>query len=394
MIKKTLLVMFGGISPEHEVSVITGIQVLNNLNKENYDVIPLYISKDGRWFTSEDFYNTETFKDLNVIPSTTEEVYLTSKPDGLLQIKKQGLFAKVKTVKIDVAFLCFHGGTGENGSLQGLLDVANIPYVGSSVLGSVLGMDKVVMKQVLQQNNISVAPYVYFYKRDWEGSKESLVERILQNLALPLYVKPANSGSSIGITKVTKNDDLENAIEVALAFDRKVIIEKGIEGFKEVNISVIGIAGEELITSEIEEVYTTSDFLNYEDKYVGDSGNSQGMASAKRKIPAELSDIARKNIKEKAMQAFTVLNASGLARIDFLVNNETGDYYLIEINTIPGSMSFYLWEAAQLPFRDMIDKLIEVAIKRSELENDKTTSFSSNILQNFQPSLKSPKLKP
>lgn len=388
---ENLLVLFGGVSPEHEVSVITGLQVLNNADSSKYNVIPLYISKDGQSYTGKELFSAETYKDLDLIPEKTKKAYIKSNEKRTLTVVKPGVFIKEEKVNIDCAFPCFHGGVGENGGFQGLFEVTEIPYVGSDVLGSSVGMDKVVMKQILEKNNINVAPYEFFYRSDWENNRKTIIQDLNENLKYPLFVKPANAGSSIGITKVVEKEDLVNAIEVALAFDRKVIVEEGIKDFKEINISVIGIAGEKSIVSANEEVFASKDFLNYEDKYVGEGGKSKGMASAKRKIPAELNEKTTNMLNNVALKAFDALNAGGLARIDFLVDEESQDYYLIEINTIPGSMSFYLWEASGLKFTDMIDKLVETAQTRYKLNKEKTTTFASNILKDFKPSLKGPK---
>jgi D-alanine-D-alanine ligase len=390
--KKNLAVFFGGVSPEHEVSVITGLQVINNANKEKYRIVPVYVSKKGKWYTGKCLTQADIYRNPEKIPIRTNEVYIQPSEPATLTIKSKGIFGREKKIKVDVAFPCFHGGTGEDGSFQGLFDIANIPYVGSGVLGSSIGMDKVVMKQVLQQGKIRVTPYVYLYKSEWQRNKAEQIKNMETVLKYPLFVKPANAGSSVGVSKVEDPKQLENAIDVALAFDRKAIVETGIQNYKEINISVIGIPGEELLVSECEEVFASKEFLNYEDKYVGESGKSEGMASAKRIIPAKVSQETKKLLQGVAKKAFSVLNSSGLARVDFLVNEETGDYYLLEINTIPGSMSFYLWEATDLPFPKMIDKLVEVAEKAHALNEEKTTTFPSNILKNFKSSLKAPKL--
>ncbi|MEN9389299.1 MAG: hypothetical protein RLY61_383 [Candidatus Parcubacteria bacterium] len=389
--KKTLAVLFGGISPEHEVSVITGLQVANNADVSKYNILPIYISKEGKWFTGSDLINPETYRDLQLIPTKCKKVsFDVNIPQHL--ILNTGLFNSSRRIKIDVAFPCFHGGFGENGALQGLLDMLEIPYVGSDTLGSSVGMDKVVMKQLLEQNSIKVAPYIFFFKDIWVTSKIDKLTECENMLKYPMFVKPASSGSSIGISKVNNRKELENAIDVAFAFDRKVIVETGIEGFKEINVSVVGISGNQVEVSECEEVFASKDFLNYEDKYVGENGASKGMVSAKREIPAKISMRSKLQVQEIAKKAFTVLNAGGLARVDLLLNDESGECYLIEINTIPGSMSFYLWEATNKPFRKLIDELIGIAISVKQIRSEKTTTFSSNILKDFRPSLKSSKL--
>lgn len=384
--------MFGGISTEHEVSVITGVQVAHAADRSKYNVIPIYLSKVGKWYTGQKLLEMSSYANLETIPLEGREVSIDLNNPQFIFVKTGGLFRKHAKIQLDVIFPCFHGGSGENGAIQGLLDLLDVPYVGSGVLGSSLGMDKVVMKQVLDQNGIKVAPYVYFYKPAWTTTKEKIISELETKLGYPMFVKPANSGSSVGVAKVTSKSALENAVDVALAFDRKVIVETGIEGYKEINVSVLGISGEDLMVSECEEVFASKDFLSYTDKYSGGGGKSKGMASTQREIPAKLTPVAKKLIQETAKKAFTVLNAGGLARLDFLFNPNTNDYYLIEINTIPGSMSFYLWEATNMPFTNMVDNLIEVALKTYAYKTNRITTYSSNILKDFKTSLKSPKL--
>jgi len=390
--KKRVAVIFGGKSPEHEVSVITGLQVIENIDKEKFDVLPIYVAKDGRWFSGSELLKIETYKNLGLIPArTTQEAVIPSDTaKGLMPIPKSSLnlFKKNTSETIDVLLPTFHGGIGESGSFQGMFDIMNIPYVGPSVLGGALSMDKVVMKQLFQQNNLPITKYVWFNRHDFEKNRTEVLNTIEKDLKYPLFVKPSNGGSSIGTTKAHDRKELENAIEVANLFDRRFIVEEAFENAQEINISVIGNYDSELMTSVCEEVFSTGEVLTYEDKYVGGgkkTGASKGMASTKRQIPANLSKEIEEKIQTLAKKAFSILESSGVARVDFLVNKKTNEVVILEINNPPGSMAYYLWEASELPFKEMISKLITLAIERYEDDMKNTKTFSNNILQDYHP---------
>ncbi|HSW97525.1 MAG TPA: D-alanine--D-alanine ligase family protein [Candidatus Saccharimonadales bacterium] len=388
--KKRIGVIFGGKSPEHEVSVITGLQVIENIDKEKFDVLPIYVAKDGRWFSGPELLKIETYRNLGLIPekSTQEAVIPSDTEKSLMPVAKSSLnpFKKSENQTIDVLLPTFHGGIGESGSFQGMFDIMNIPYVGPSVLGGALSMDKVVMKQLFLQNNLPITKYLWFNRRAFEKDRNAVIKSIEKDLKYPLFVKPSNGGSSIGTTKAHDKKELENAIEVANLFDRRFIVEESFENSIEINISVIGNTGSELMVSVCEEVYASGEVLTYEDKYVGGgkkTGPSKGMASTKRKVPAELAKEVEEKIQKLAKLAFEVLESSGVARVDFLVNKKTKDVVILEINNPPGSMAYYLWEASGLSFKDMLSKLTALALERYEDDAKNTKTFSSNILQNF-----------
>ena len=388
--KKRVAVIFGGKSPEHEVSVITGLQAIENLDKEKFDILPIYVAKDGRWFSGPELLKIENYRNLSLIPNkTTQEAIVPSDIErGITPVRKSSLnlFKKTESQSIDVILPTFHGGIGESGSFQGMFDVMNIAYVGPSVLGGALSMDKVVMKQLFIQNNLPITKYRWFYRRDFEKDRAKILQNIEKELKYPLFVKPSNGGSSIGTTKAHNKKELENAIEVANMFDKRFIVEESFENSKEINISVIGNTGSELMVSECEEVFSSGEVLTYEDKYVGGGKKtgSKGMASTKRKVPADLPKQIKGKIEEYAKQAFTVLESNGVARVDFLVNKKTNDVVILEINNPPGSLAYYLWEASGLSFKDMLTNLIDLAVDRYEDEKKNTTTFSSNILQDFK----------
>lgn len=379
-------VFFGGKSPEHEVSVITGLQAIENLDKDLYEVIPVYVAKDGRWFTGSALTDVKIYKNLVDIPQKTTEVtpFFTLEKKGIKSLTK-GMFKQVKVTSLDVAFPCLHGSLGENGGFAGLFEVMDLPYVGSDILGGAIGMDKVIMKQIFDQTGISITKWSWFYRNDFENDREKLLRKIQSSLTFPVFVKPANGGSSIGTTKAHDKKELEHAIEVAALFDKKVIVEESFEDARELNVSVLGNSSDNLLTSVIEEVFSTGEVLTYEDKYAGGGKGSKsfGMVATKRQIPAKIPTDIEEKIKETSIKVFEVLDASGVARIDFLYKEKTKEIVVLEINSIPGSLSFYLWEATGVPFKQMLTKLIDLAFKRYGLSKQSTTVFQSNILENF-----------
>ena len=390
--KKRVAVIFGGKSPEHEVSVITGLQVCENIDKEKFEIVPIYVAKDGKWFSGPELLKIETYRNLGLIPekATQEAVSPGDTEKSLMPITKSSLnpFKKAESQKVDVLLPTFHGGIGESGSFQGMFDIMNIAYVGPSVLGGALSMDKVVMKQLFLQNKLPITKYLWFNRSFFEKEKDIVLDSIEKELTYPLFVKPSNGGSSIGTTKAHNRKELENAIEVANMFDKRFIVEESFENAQEINISVIGNSGSELMVSVCEEVYASGEVLTYEDKYVGGgkkTGPSKGMASTKRNIPADLQKDVEEKIQSLSKKAFSILESNGVARVDFLVNKKTKDTVILEINNPPGSMAFYLWEASGLSFKDMITKLIDLALERYEDDRRNTKTFSSNILQDFNP---------
>ncbi|MGA2967650.1 MAG: D-alanine--D-alanine ligase family protein [Candidatus Levyibacteriota bacterium] len=387
--KKRIAVIFGGVSPEHEVSVITGLQTLENLDKEKFEAIPIYVSKNGELFTGDSLLKIEIYRNLLEIPQKAQRVqpYLDNQQRGFQVIG--GLLKKV--IDVDVIFPCFHGGTGENGAFQGLFELINLPYVGSTVLASAMGMDKVATKQLFERAEVPITKYYWFCRKAWEKDKAQILAAIQQKLVFPLFVKPASAGSSVGVTKAKNAQELENAIEVALLFDRKVIAEEAFVG-REINISVMGNSGSALETSVCEEVFPSKDLLSYDDKYNSGNSKSKGMASAKRKIPADITSEIETKIKSLAKTAYQTLDCAGLARVDFLFNEKKKQIVLLEVNTIPGSLSYYLWEPKGIKFKNLLTLLIDLALERYGENRKNTTSFPTNILENFDPKRKTSKI--
>lgn len=388
--KKRVAVFFGGVSPEHEVSVITGLQAIENLDSEKFEAIPVYIAKDGKWYSGPELTKIETFRKLNSVPEHASQVTVSfDKEQKGLRFVKKNFFSKSSEIQpIDVIFPAFHGGLGENGGFSGIYEAMHLPYVGPGITGGALGMDKMVMKQLFMQADIPITKWCGTYRNIWENDREIVIKNIEKELKYPMFVKPATGGSSIGTTKAHNKKELEHAIEVAAVFDKKIVVEESFEDAREINVSVIGNAGSELMVSVCEEVFSSGEVLTYEDKYVGNSkkaGNSSnGMAQTKRQIPAHIPKDLEKKIQETAKKVFETLDGSGVCRIDFLYREKTKEIKVIEENTIPGSLSFYLWEATGLSFKNMLTKLIDLAIERYDESQKNTTTFSSNILANYQ----------
>ncbi len=375
-------VIFGGETVEHEVSIISALQAIENINQDKYEVVPIYIAKDRTWYTGHMLFDIDVYKNFNDLKKYATSCTLISKDEKFYLQKTKGIFRKNIT-ELDVAFPIVHGNNVEDGTLHGYLKTVGIPFVGSGVLGSALGQDKVVMKQVFAAMDLPIVDYVWFYDTEYAEMGEDILKSI-RNLGYPVIVKPATLGSSVGITFVKEERDIKKAIDTAIQYDQKVIVEKAVSNLVEVNCSVLGNYSYQE-TSEIEEVLSTDEFLTYQDKYIGGgkSKASKGMASASRIIPARIDQNIAKEIKSLAAAAFRSLNLSGVCRVDFLIDKETKKVYINEPNTIPGSLSFYLWEPSGKKYRELLDDLLTLAIKDYKERRKKVYSFDTNILSGY-----------
>ena len=379
--KTKVAVFFGGRSVEHEISVISAIQAINAFDKEKYEVIPVYISKQGKWFTGSELLNINNYKDMKGLEQKVEEVYMRPVYGDykLYRINtKSGLFSKKDPVisEIHVAFPVLHGSHGEDGMFQGLLETIGIPFVGCDTLSSANGMDKITMKMILRESSIPVVDFLWFTDREWLSKREELINNIETDLGYPVIVKPANLGSSIGIEKASDRKSLISAVDNACKFSSRIIVEQMVQDMTEINCSVLGDADFRQ-TSVCEEPIKKKDFLTYNEKYGG--GAKSGMQASEKKIPADIPNSASDKIKKYASETFRVLSCNGVSRIDFMIDNESGEIYVNEINTIPGSLSYYLWEESGLTFQELIDKLISLALKRKRDLDRKTFSYDTNI---------------
>ena len=379
-------VFFGGKSVEHEVSVISALQACAAFDKEKYEVIPVYITRENEFFAGEGVGRIEEYTDIKALLKKATRVTLVNS-DGRLKIvrfpmKKLG---NSTLDMIDVAFPIVHGTNVEDGALQGFFQTLSVPYVGCDVVSSAVGMDKYVMKAVLKDNNIPVLDCVVLGAKDFSKDSSSCADKIEEKLGYPLIVKPINLGSSVGIKKANDRVSLLEALDYAFQFSNKVLVEHAITALKEINCSVCGDS-DEAEASECEEPISTDEILSYQDKYVSGSKSGgtkqQGMSSLKRKIPADISAEKRSEIREMAVRAFKCLGCSGVSRIDFMIDTESDRIYLNEINTIPGSLAFYLWEPIGVKYSELLDRMVSLSLKRERETRNLSFSYETGILKN------------
>ena len=374
-------VIFGGRSVEHEVSVITGMQVIENMDKEKFLPIPIYITKEGKWLSSEAFKNFKTFKDGDF--SSAKNVMLgCDYGDFNLYInpESKSMFDKKVYETLDLVFFALHGTNGEDGSCQGLVETVGLPYTGTNVLSSSVGMDKVIMKDVYRANGLPVVNYRYYYRSKWRSSKEEVMADIEKNLTYPLFIKPSNLGSSIGISKVKNKDNLEEALMIAFSYDKKVIVEESVENAREINCAVMGYE-ENVETSELEEPLDFKELLTFDDKYVSNK-KTPGTKTMRNLLKKD--ESLRDELESLATKAFTSIDAAGNARVDLLVSKDTGKIYINEINTIPGSVAFYLWEPKGYSFKDLITKMLEIAQAVDTMRKETVYSYDAELFKRIQ----------
>ncbi len=379
--KTNIGVFFGGRSTEHEISVISANQAINAIDKSKYDVTPVYVSKEGRWFTGDALLNLRNYRDMKGLENLVEEVYMRPVHGdyNLYFQKPKGLFGKKEIAcKLDVVIPVFHGANGEDGTFQGILQAIDIPFAGCDTLSSANGMDKITMKMILRENDIPVVDYVWFTDRQWFSDRDNLVEKIENKIGYPVIVKPSNLGSSIGIGCAHNREELFEKVDDAGRYASRIIVEHMVEELQEINCSILGDC-DEYQASVLEEPIKTKEILSYTDKYMGGSKGTEGMQASQKKIPAELPEDMTKEIQRLAGETFRVLSCHGVSRVDVIVDKATRNIYVNEINTIPGSLSFYLWEASGISFSSLMDRLVALAVKRKTRQGQKTTSFSQNI---------------
>lgn len=378
--KMNVAFFFGGRSVEHEVSIISAQQAIAAMDPEKYNIIPVYVSKKGVLYSSEEMRSVEPFKKLDALLERSSKVILVNDGENVVLEKyPRPKFSNPRIATIDVAVPVMHGTNGEDGTIQGYLEMLGVPYVGCGVLASAVGMDKILMKQVLQTKGIPVLDCVSFYAKQWALSKQDILVEI-EKIGYPVIVKPANLGSSVGIKKASDRAELEEAVDLASGFATRVLVEKAIEHLIEINCSVMGDSYDTKV-SVCERPMGSDEILSYADKYGRGAKGSKGMSSASRQVPAELSDEQRTKIETYVQQTFQALCCSGVARIDCMIDGDTGEIYVNEINTIPGSLSFYLWEEIGMSFRQEMDELIALALKKNRDKEAITFTYDSNILE-------------
>lgn len=374
-------VIFGGESVEHEVSIISAVQAMNKMDSSKYEIIPIYITKDKEWYTGEMLKDIEIYQDLSLLKRYAKNVVLIRKK-GRFILQSQGFF-KREIKELDLVFPIVHGTNMEDGVLQGYLKTVGIPFVGSDVLASAISQDKVVQKQIFKDVELPITDYIWFYDSEYLEDADSIIKRV-KKIGYPVIVKPASLGSSVGIGTANNEEELKEKIEDAINYDSKIIVEEMVKNLTEVNISVLGNY-ERQDLSVIEEVMSDNDLLTFEDKYIGGGkkGTSKGMVSASRKIPAEIPEKQQNEVRNVALKAFKALNSSGNVRIDFLVDKKAKKVYINEVNACPGSLAFYLWEPLNMNYTELLDEMINIAIKDYKKRINKIHSFESNILQGF-----------
>ena len=369
--KQKVLVMYGGVCPEHEVSIISALQVMEALKNGRFEVLPLYISKKGEWcWGNKRFLNPELYKNLDEVVRLSKRVIVS--PDSNWGILSKGwLGFGAMEDKVDAVFPVFHGRLGEDGAIQGLLEHANLPYVGCGVLAGGGGIDKYVSKRVAESLGMLVTKDKLVSSGEWRKNRKKVLNEI-KKLKLPVFIKPVGLGSSIGMVKVKKMSELEDALEVALCYDTRVLVEEEVKKPKEVNISILG--NDPYQVSITEEPVVESEILSFKDKYEGDGGKSKGMAGAKRLIPARIDRKTQKEIERMTINFFRVTGGRGIARVDFMISKDKKIYFN-EINTMPGSLAFYLWEKSGIPFERLVRQLVELAIENWVEKKKLTTSL-------------------
>jgi len=418
--KIKLAVLFGGKSVEHEVSVISALQAIENLDRGKYQIVPVFISKLGRMHTGQSLLDVENYRDLEKLLADCRECVFVPGSHELELFPYKGIFKKSERVKIDVALPITHGTNVEDGALQGMLRGTHIPFVGCDVLASAVCMDKFFMKTMLRAGGFPVLDGIRLNRNDYL-CQDGCVQKIISHFDGTVIVKPINLGSSVGISKAEGELEIMEALRLAFSFSDQVIVEKAVSPLREINCAVLG---DELSAraSVCEEPIAADKILSYADKYLsggtkpsgacnstdskvfesrakipgcyakgslsgkyggtsyGAKGTSKGMAGLKRIIPAQIPNELCEKIKQTAVEAFKFLGCHGVARADFLLNADTNEFYLNEFNTIPGSLSFYLWEPAGLKYGALLDELIDLAVKRSQRQDDLVYTYDENIL--------------
>ncbi|HLV43552.1 MAG TPA: D-alanine--D-alanine ligase family protein [Aggregatilineales bacterium] len=360
-------VVFGGRSGEHEVSLRSARSVMDAIDRDKYEVLPIGITREGRWIAGSDPMKALTGGEGAVRPAA-----LLGEPGdpSLRAIEPLDDSSRSLTTisEVDVFFPVLHGPYGEDGTIQGLFELADVPYVGAGVLGSSVGMDKVVFKAVMQAHGVPVLPYELVLRSEWEGDRDSVLDRVERALGYPVFVKPANLGSSVGVSKARSRDELAPALDDAACYDRRLLVEQGIAA-REIEVSVLG--NEHPVASVPGEVVPGDEFYSYNDKYINDD--------AELLIPAPVDETTAARARQLSVEGFRAIDAAGLARCDFLLDRDSGELWMNEINTIPGftSISMYpkLWEASGVPYPELIDRLIQLALERHADKQRNKTSY-------------------
>ena len=390
--KLNIAVFFGGESVEHEVSIISAHQAIEALDKNKYNVIPVYVSKERKLYVSDLLKDMSNYKDLKQLISQCTQVSITSEDNRVvIRPVKPSLFGPKELGTIDVAIPVMHGTNGEDGTIQGFFEMLKVPYAGCDLYGAAIGQDKVLQKNVLSDNNLPITNWFWVYGSEMDTHQSEILDKV-HRLIYPVIIKPARTGSSVGISIAHNDEEYLACFDEARQYDEKIITEKVVKPMREINCSVVGDSYS-CVASVLEEVSSVSqdELLSFSDKYLGGSKStksegSKGMASTAGIVPAPLTDEQTRLVQQLAKETFRVLGTSGVCRIDFLMDADTKKVYVNEINTIPGSLAFYLWQAAGVSFSELMDKLVELALDRERRRSKMTFSYETNILSNFSAS--------
>ena len=391
MSKMNIAVFFGSRSCEHDVSIVSALQCIEATKAAGFNVTPVYISRDGLWYTGEPLENIETFREFNPMTKGITRVTLdvTANAGDLWAWPPQraGLFAKVPAplCHIDCVIPVFHGWHGEDGTIQGLLEMANIPYASSGVLGSAIGMDKIAMKQILRGASFPVLDFVWFTREQLKKERQAVIERVEKEIKYPAFIKPAALGSSIGVSRARNREELERALDVAASYDRRILVEVGVVHPVEINCAAVGY-GEDVRASVCEMPVPSSNdtFLDFWQKYLRNAStkgeDSRGMKSLSRVVPAPIGDELTGRIQAMTCDIFKLLDCCGTVRVDFILD-QNDMLFVNEPNTIPGSLAFYLWKDSGLDFPKLIEKMVEDALRAHADKNSSVFAYDSSILK-------------
>ncbi len=389
MDKLRLGVLYGSRSCEHEVSIISALQLIKAVDTAKYDVTPIYVTQQGEWYVGDALMDMKIYTDFDPYKAGLKRVVLdlTAGSGALIHYEQgKGLLRGMKeetVARIDCFVPVFHGLHGEDGSIQGLLELANIPYTSTGIVGSAVGMDKIIMKNLFRGMGYPVLSGVDCLRSRWQAQPESVMDGIEKALPYPVFVKPACLGSSIGVSRADDRSQLKEALELAFSYDRRVLVEQGLDKPVEINCSVLGYDGE-AETSVLEMPLTDTGTLGFEEKYLRGSSSAKGMASMGRVLDPEIGRDVSDRIRALAVDIFNALDCKGVVRIDFMIDRTTGEYYITEINTIPGSLAYYLWTKKGVTYAALIDRMVECALKAQHEKDENSYAFRSNILNNVQ----------
>ena len=389
MSKIQLGVIYGSRTCEHEVSIISAVQLMRNVNREKYDVFPIYITQKGEWFTGEPLLDMKTYTPFDPYKKGIVPVHLdlTAGSGALLHyVPGKGLLGGGKeeiVARLDCVIPVMHGLHGEDGSLQGLLELANLPYTSTGVTGSAVGMDKITMKRFFRGCGFPILPDCAMTRSEFTQDADKAMDRVEAALPYPVFVKPACLGSSIGVSRAENREKLKEALELAFSYDRRALIEQGLDHPIEVNCSVLGFDGQRR-ASVLEMPNSGAAFLDFSEKYLAGSGGSKGMASLKRIVPAPIGEELTKELQALSLRVFDEMDCKGVVRIDYMLDRHSDHYYITEINTIPGSLAYYLWQETGLPYSQLIDEMVDCALRAQREKERNSFAFTSDILSGFQ----------